>query len=240
MRWIVVMLALACGVRAAFAGEVGVVASGDETLQPAVTKRFEKWLRKHGHDVVAEPLSEDAASTLANCFTIDDLVCARGVFDARSKADTLVYVGIDVAGKNVTFNVYWFHKGKDAVGERRVCEKCGAGEWHSLTDKMLDRLAGEATPGGKRPSRLLPALVLGGGVATLGAGGIFLYYGSLGGPDQKYIYPNSTPVGIALAAVGIGATIGGTIWLIQTGSARSGPVASATSGGAYVGWAGRF
>jgi hypothetical protein len=240
MRWVVAMFALVCGVRAASAGEVGVVASGDETLQPAVTKRFEKWLRKHGHDVVPQPLSQDATSTLANCFTIDDLVCARGVFDARSKTETLVYVGIAVAGKNVTFNVYWFHKGKDAVGERRVCEKCQTDEWHGLTDKMLERLAGEVIPPSKPASRLWPAVVLGGGVATMGAGAIFLYYGSLGGPDQKYIYPNSTPIGIAFAAVGLGATIGGTIWLIQTGSSQSGPVASATRGGAYLGWAGHF
>jgi hypothetical protein len=240
MRWIVVLLALVCGVRAASAGGVGVVTSGEESLRDAVGKRFEKWLRKHGHEVEAQPLSDDAASTLANCFTIDDLVCARGVFDARSKTDTLVYVGIDLAGKNVTFNVYWFHKGKDAVGERRVCEKCEGTAWHALTDKMLERLAGEAVPQGERPSRLGPALVFGAGIATIAAGGIFLYYGSLDGSDQKYIYPSSTPVGIALVAVGLGASIGGTIWLIQTGSSRSGPVASATRDGAYLGWAGHF
>jgi hypothetical protein len=240
MRWIVVMLALVCGARAASAGQVGVVTFGDETLRPAVGERFEKWLRKHGHDVVADPLSEDAINTLANCFTIDDLVCARGVFDARAKTETLVYVGIDAAGKNVTFSVYWFHKGKDAVGERRVCEKCEAGAWHGLTDKMLERLAGDPVIKRERPSRVWPALVFGTGVATMGAGVIFLYYGTLGGSDQKFIYPDSTPVGIALAAVGLGATVGGTIWLIQAGSSRSGPVASATRDGAYLGWAGHF
>ncbi len=242
MRWIVGLLALVCSVRAAGAGTVGVVAFGDEKLRPEVSSRFEKWLRKHGHDVEPAPLSDDATSTLANCFTIDDLVCARGVFDARAKTDMLVYVGIDVAGKNVTFNVYWFHKGKEAVGERRVCEKCEGTAWHGLTDKMLERLAPDAvvTGGGKRGSRLWPSVVLGAGVATVGAGGIFLYYGSLGGPDQKFIYPDSTPVGIALAAVGLGATIGGTIWLIQAGSSRSGPVATATRGGAYLGWVGHF
>jgi hypothetical protein len=229
MRWIVIVVALVC-----------------DSLRAAVGEHFAKWLRNHGHDVVDHPLSEDAASTLANCFTIDDLVCARGVFDARSKTDTLVYIGIDRAGKNVTFNVYWFHKGKDAVGERRVCEKCEGSAWQGLIDKMLERLAGDdvlepkpASPP-SRPSRLLPALVFGGGIASIGAGAVFLYYGSLDGPDQKYIYPSSTPVGIALVAVGLGASIGGTIWLIQTGSSQSGPVASATRDGAYLGWAGHF
>jgi hypothetical protein len=240
MRWIVGVLAVICSVRAAGAGNVGVVAFGDESLRPAVSKRFEKWLRKHGHDVVPAPLSEDAVSTLVNCFTIDDLVCARGVFDARSKTDALVYVGIVVTGRNVTFNVYWFEKAKDPVGERRVCDTCEGTEWHELTDKMLDRLTGSVVTVGPRPSRLGPAIVLGAGVATIAAGGIFLYYGSLGGPDQNYVYPDSTPVGIALGAVGLGATIGGTIWLIQAGSSSSHPVATATRGGGYIGWTGRF
>lgn len=147
----------------------------------------------------------------------------------------------------MTLNVYWFVKGKEAVGERRVCEKCEGDAWHGLADKMLERLAGDSTPtdrgdGGRREraSRLWPSVLLGAGVATMATGAIFLYYGSLGGADQKYIYPDSTPVGIAVGAVGLGATIGGTIWLIQAGSSQSGPVASATRGGAYLGWAGHF
>lgn len=241
MRWIVALLALVCAVRAAHAGNVGVVTSGDDAMREPVRKRFERWLENHGHDVVANPLSEDAANTLANCFTIDDLVCARGVFDAQSKSETLVFVGIAMTGKNITFNVYWFDKGKDAVGERRVCEKCEGKAWHGLTDKMLGRLSGEAIVQPRpRASRLWPTIVLGAGVAVMGGGGIFLYYGSLGGPDQKYVYPNATPIGIALGAVGLGATIGGTIWLIQAGSSGSGPVASATRGGAYLGWVGHF
>lgn len=239
MRWIVGVLALVCSVRAAAAGNVGVVAFGDEALRPAVSSRFEKWLRKHGHDVVPAALSNDAVSTLVNCFTIDDLVCARGVFDARSKSDALVYVGIVATGKNITFNVYWFEKGKEAIGERRVCNTCEGTKWHGLTDKMLERLIGGVTDE-SRPSRIGPAIVLGAGVATLAAGGIFLYYGSIGGPDQKYVYPDSTPVGIALGAVGVGATIGGTIWLIQAGSSSSHPVAAATHDGGYIGWTGRF
>jgi hypothetical protein len=246
MRWLGALIALTCAVRVAHAGDVGVVTTGEPSLQPAVVKHFEKWLRKHGHNVIDSPLSVDAINTLANCFTLDDLACARGVFDARAKTPTLVYVGISLNGKNVTFNVYWFDKGKEAVGERRVCEKCEGNGWHGLTDKMLERLAGETTvvyvdKGERHGSRLWPSLVMGAGIATLAAGGIFFYYGSLDGSDQKYIYPDSTPVGIALAAVGAGAAIGGTIWLVQTGgTSRTGPVATATPGGAYVGWVGHF
>lgn len=247
MRWValVALATLVCAARFARAdnGGVGVVAYGDPVLQPTVANRFERWLRKHGHQVNDTPMSVDAIKTLSNCFTIDDLVCARGVFDARAKTDSLVYVGVDVNGKNVTFNVYWFVKGKDAVGERRVCEKCDDNEWHALTDTMLERLTADVKvppPPGKRPSRLGPTLVLGGGIAFIAAGGISLYYGSLGDPGDKWIYPNATPVGIALATVGAGAVIGGAIWLVQSGSPRSGPVATATRDGAYVGWVGHF
>jgi hypothetical protein len=245
MRWLAALIALACAARAAHAdATIGVVASGDPSLQPAVAKRFESWLRRHGYTIAAAPMSADAINTLANCFTLDDLACARGVFETRSRTDRLVYVGIAVTGKNVTLNVYWFVRAKEAVGERRVCEKCEGDAWHGLADKMLERLAGDSTPtvrgGGKRASRLWPSVLLGAGIATMATGAIFVYYGSLDGPDQKYIYPDSTPVGIAVGAVGLGATIGGTIWLIQAGSPQSGPVASATRGGAYMGWAGRF
>jgi hypothetical protein len=242
--WLVALVALVAATRLGHAGEVGVVTNGDAAMQPLVAKRFEKWLRNHGHTVVPAPMSTDAINTLANCFTLDDLVCARGVFDARSKAPALLYVGIDVAGKNITFNVYWFVKDKEAVGERRVCEKCEGTAWHPLTDRILERLAGDAGPavesGGARGSRMWPSVVLGAGIATMAAGGIFIYYGTRDGSDQKYIYPTSTPVGIGLAAVGVGATIGGTIWLIQAGSSKSGPVATATRGGAYLGWVGHF
>lgn len=246
MRGVAALIALVCAARLAHAGKVGVVTNGEPSLQPAVVKHFEKWLRNHGHDVVDNPMSIDAINTLSNCFTLDDLACARGVFDARAKTPTLVYVGIALNGTNITFNVYWFDKDKDAVGERRVCEKCEGNAWHGLTDKMLERLGGDTTKvvyvGGneKHSSRLWPSLLMGAGIATLATGGIFFYYGSLGGADQKYIYPDSTPVGIALAAVGAGAAIGGTIWLVQSGTSRTGPVATATPGGAYLGWVGQF
>ena len=242
MRWLVLLLTLACATRSGWASDVGVVASGDADLQGPVSARIEKWLRKHGHTIVDAPMSADAANTLTNCFTLDDLACARGVFEAQSKTDRLVFVRSIVTGTNITFDVYWFVRGKDAVGERRICEKCEKHGWFTLTDKMLARLAGNRLRGGggRHASRLGPSILLGAGIATIAAGAIFLYYGSVGGEDQKYIYSDSTPIGIALAAVGAGGTIGGTIWLIQAGSSRSGPVASATRGGAYLGWAGHF
>ena len=72
---------------------VAVVSSTNgSALQSDVTAHLEDWLRKHDHAVVASPLSRDAINTIANCFLIDDLKCASGVVDARSKADAVVFL----------------------------------------------------------------------------------------------------------------------------------------------------
>jgi hypothetical protein len=248
--WEVAVIGLLCAVSVAHA-DVGVVATGDGARPREVGKHVESWLAKRGFAVVEAPLSGDALDTLVNCFTLEDLVCARGVVDARNKADALVFVRVDTAGKNVTLNLYWFTAGNAPVGERRVCEKCEGTAWQAPTDTMLERLVGDAPmvrkgdgdrggrAGGSQPSRLGPSLLLGAGVVMLATGGIFAYYGARDGADQKYIYTNATPIGIGLGAVGLGATVGGAIWLWQSGSS-SGPVASATRGGAYVGWVSRF
>src|SRR6185503_20240309 len=90
----------------------------------------------------------------------------------------------------------------------------------------------------EHPSRALPVALLSTGIAALITGSVFLYYGSLTGANQKYVYTESTPVGVGLVALGIGAGVGGSILLWQ--SSRSGPVASLTPGGGYVGWLTRF
>jgi hypothetical protein len=91
----------------------------------------------------------------------------------------------------------------------------------------------------ERPSRLGPLALAAGGVAAIGVGAGFLYFGSLGGPNQKFNYTDSTPIGIGFLAVGIGAAVGGSILLLTSG-ASSAPVAALTPGGGYVGWVGRF
>jgi hypothetical protein len=242
MHRVVAIAVLLCAARVASAAPVqrtvGVVTVGEKELRTAVGGHMEDWLREHGHEVVIPPLSPDAANTLANCLTLDDLVCAKGVFKARAKTDMLVYVRIEKTGADVAFNVYWFETGKDPVLQKQVCTACSSTSWQGITDPLLQRLAGEGV--GESHSRWPALSLMGGGVATLAAGGVFLYYGSLDGPDRKYIYPDSTAVGIALCAVGAGAAIGGTLLLIQSGSSSSGPVATASHGQISVGWAGRF
>ena len=89
-------------------------------------------------------------------------------------------------------------------------------------------------------SYTVPGIVLGGGIVALGAGSILLYYGSLGGSSQKFVYPDSTPIGIGAIAAGVGATIIGSVLFVQAGQHKSAPVVSMTHDSAYVGWSTRF
>jgi hypothetical protein len=89
-------------------------------------------------------------------------------------------------------------------------------------------------------SYTVPGIVLGSGIVALGAGSILLYYGSLSGASQKFVYPDSTPIGIGAIAVGVGATIIGSVLFVQAGQTKSAPVISMTHDSAYVGWSTRF
>lgn len=95
----------------------------------------------------------------------------------------------------------------------------------------------ESSQGG---SYTVPGIVLGSGIVALGAGSILLYYGSLGGSSQKFVYPDSTPIGIGAIAAGVGATIIGSVLFVQAGQRQSTPIVSMTHDSAYVGWSTRF
>jgi hypothetical protein len=127
----------------------GAPVGGNKTLQLDVSSHLEAWLRKHGHTIVASPLSKDAVDTIANCFQLDDLKCARGVVEKRSKADSVVFARIEPAGQDLTFTTYWFVKGHEVISERRVCERCGDEDWQSLTDTMMKTLAQSQVDTGK-------------------------------------------------------------------------------------------
>ncbi len=157
MRYLPVLLSLLVAAGPARADDddrVGVVvtsatASGNTGMQLDVQSHLEAWLRKHGHTIVASPLSKDAVNTIANCFQLDDLKCARGVVEARSKADSVVFARIEPAGKDLTFTTYWFVKGHEVISERRVCEQCSEDDWQSLTDTMMKTLAQSQVETGK-------------------------------------------------------------------------------------------
>jgi tetratricopeptide (TPR) repeat protein len=94
--------------------------------------------------------------------------------------------------------------------------------------------AGDRAP---RHSYLVPALLVGGGIASAATGVVFYYYGQKRGPEEMFTYDDTRPLGGAMVVVGAAAIITGTVLWARH---RSAPVAALTSTGGYLGWAGPF
>ena len=137
------LLALAAPARAG--DEVGVVVVGDAQLQPAVTTHLENWLRDHGHTLASHPLSASATESVTNCLLIADDGCAAGVIDKRGHTKDIVFARITRSGKTITFDGYWFVRGRTPVGEHRTCEDCTEDAWHGVVDLMMSALEGAAS-----------------------------------------------------------------------------------------------
>jgi hypothetical protein len=148
MRTIVITLALALTAATAHANDVGVVVTGEATLQPQLAASLESWLRQHGHKLVSSPLEADATNALIDCFVLEDLGCARTVIERRAKAGTIVYTRIEVAPGgdgmgDVTLVGYWLQKGHEPVGERRTCGHCNAQQLANTAEDLMTALAAE-------------------------------------------------------------------------------------------------
>src|SRR5690348_14049470 len=94
MRTAFVVLALAIATPA-HADNVGVVVTGEATLQPQVASELEVWLHTRGRNVAPAALEPSAINTLIDCFVLEDLSCARGLIDKRSKAPAIVFARVD-------------------------------------------------------------------------------------------------------------------------------------------------
>ena len=129
MRALIVALLLASIAGPAGADDVGVVVTGEETVQPQLAAGIESWLRDHGRTVLPSPLVPEATNKLIDCFVIEDLGCARLVIEGQSKAPTVVFARVDVSPakdgtRDFTLVGYWLAKGHDPVAERRTCSRC--------------------------------------------------------------------------------------------------------------------
>jgi hypothetical protein len=95
-------------------------------------------------------------------------------------------------------------------------------------------------PGPARSTRLVPAGLIGGGAATLIAGGLLLELGSRGDAHDKYRYVGATPAGALLGIAGTAALAAGiyTWWHAPTTSAPS--LGIAGGGAVFAGWATAF
>ena len=92
-----------------------------------------------------------------------------------------------------------------------------------------------------RRSRAGAAVAIGLGAVALGAGGWFLYYGEIGGRDERlvYSYYEQAPlIGGALATIGAATLVTGIV--LYTREPRAVPAVAAIRGGAVFSWTGRF
>ncbi len=129
--------------------DVGVVVTGDTTMQPQMLALIEGWLRAHGHQLVASPLPPDAINKLIDCFVIEDTGCARKLIEAQAKTATVVFVRVDVADnaggmRDVTMTAYWLERDTDPVAEKRLCEKCTDATLGTAGDSLMSALAGSS------------------------------------------------------------------------------------------------
>jgi len=161
MRAQLLAIAIVLGAAAtARANDIGVVVTGEATLQPQLAASLESWLRQHGHKLMSSPLEADATNALIDCFVLEDLACARGVIERRAKSQTVVYVRVEVAPGgdgmgDVTLVGYWLQKSHDAIGERRTCSHCNAQQLANAAEDLMTALAAEPPP----PSAGAPAPV---------------------------------------------------------------------------------
>jgi hypothetical protein len=241
---------------------------------------------------------------MVDCFVMDDVACARKVFEQHSRAATVVFVRVDMLSgeRSYVLNAYWFTKGKDPVNEKRSCTQCDDVKLHASVDALMIALVHKGTDGrgvikipgpsdmqikldgtevGTAPlerevaagshelvflhggdpvdvrrvqveegaivevgapriapapashasaqhSRALPVVLVVGGIVAAAVGGTLLYYGSLDGPDQPYVYTRATKIGLPLTIAGAFA-VGAATSLFVAGSGEQGTVGVAGS-----------
>jgi hypothetical protein len=148
MRIPVFLLALVLWTVPAHADGVGVVVTGDATIQPQLAAQLEDWLRQRGHLLVPSPMPADALNTLIDCFVIEDLACARAIVEKAAKAPMVVFAKVDISDsqsgmRDVTITAYWFETGTNATAVRRTCERCTDESMRTTTDDLMSTLAGK-------------------------------------------------------------------------------------------------
>lgn len=259
MRTSILVLAGLLSAGIAHAETVGIVVTGEASLQPLVTAQLERWLHDRGHTIVPGSLAPEAINTLVDCFVLEDLACARDVVTARSKSRSLVYARVEQSSnedgtRDISITGHYFEKDRDARFERRVCKGCTDEKLGNAVDEVLHALVHEPTapvrekpveaPGaeetGTRRS-LLPYGLVGAGALAFAGGIVMIAIDE--DPDpvgmQRPTYRDTAMAGTVLAGVGAAALgVGLYLWFTDTPSSQ--PVAAVSPDGAVVGWAGRF
>ena len=245
--------------------EVGVVVTGEATVQPMLSAQLEGWLHDHGRAVLPGALEAEAISTLIDCFVLEDLACARKVVEVRARSSSLVFARAEASSnadgtREVSITGYWFQRNHEAVTERRICKRCTDQSLRTTVEDLMLALVHEPPPPSVAaattehdtdlerpsetdapPSRMLPIALMAAGGASLLTGGILLAIDQDPDPrgPQKPQYLDTTAGGVVLGVAGL-AAVGAGVYLYLTGKPHSAPVAAVTHGGAVVGWSGRF
>lgn len=141
-----VLIALGSPARAD--GDVGVIVTGEGSVQPQLAAQIADWLSRHGHTLVPSPLPSDAITALIDCVVIADRTCARTIVEKRGKSTRMLFAQIDSkndAGggtRDVTLTAYWFDRGHDAIAERKVCQRCTVQSLRTTADEIMRKLVG--------------------------------------------------------------------------------------------------
>jgi len=243
----------------AHAEKVGVVVTGEATVQPQLAAQLERWLHDHGREVVPGPLEPEAINTLIDCFVLEDLGCARSVVDVQAKAKHVVFTRAEMTQnadgtRNIAVTGYWFQKDHDAAAERRTCAKCSDAMLRNTVDELMLALVHEPPPpmprdepavvleprddGGMR--RWLPYGLIAAGAGALVAGGIMIAIDEdphRTGKQEPRLRDTATG-GVVLGIAGA-AALGAGIYFWRH-DRTTGPVAAVSGDGGTIGWAGRF
>jgi hypothetical protein len=130
-------------------GGVGVIVTGEASIQPQLTAQIGDWLSRHGHTLVSSPLPPDALTQLIDCVVISDRSCAREIVEKRARSPRVVLAqldskSLDGGARDITLTAYWFDKGHDAVQERRTCPRCTAQSLRLTADEVMRKLVGSS------------------------------------------------------------------------------------------------
>lgn len=147
-RAVLLAVLISFGATTIASADIGVVVTGEATLQPQLLSHLESWLKRRGNTVFSSALEPDAINTLIDCFVVEDLNCARSVIEARAKADTIIYARVEAAPaangmRDISLVGYWMQKGHDTMAERRTCHHCTEKEMHGLADDLMLALAAQ-------------------------------------------------------------------------------------------------
>ena len=129
-------------------GSVGVVVSGDATLQAGISAEIATWLQQHGRRVDAGALPAEAINGLIDCFVLEDPSCAQQIVQTHARTESIVYARVDARGtgpsRTVTISAYWVAKDGEPRAQKTECQSCTDDALRITADAMLHSLAAPA------------------------------------------------------------------------------------------------